>query len=613
MPKPHAAQGRMHKDRKLNGVRNPRMPTDAELQHRGLLGAVGDTLGDVVGAVVTVVNTIVDGGGQTKTVTSTSTVPTTSTTAVQTTHTTTPEGQKTTSTQPDSSPTTTAQGSTTTGTGGDSGSSGDSSSSSEPPADGSSSTSSPDSSDGSPNTDKSSSGTGGVLAVGSDPTSTTPKPSGPTSFIVKGSKTIAVIGTVTYSDGLPTVTGSTGGSNAGNGDGTTGGTTDASTTSGSSHFAKGIYAAIGVVVAFLAAFLILFFVRRRARSKRANRRTWWTAGAVGRSNNNINGQSEKTEGWAAGTDDATIGESAATRSIRSSFGTTFDHSEFSITFDDNVAPELPSMAQIRGGPAIVPKGDLSSAGNTQPISPMTPVSPFAFVPPSPIAVPTQQQLVDVSTGTPVSPYTAYGYVPSTGYSDASRRISGGSVKSDSTQMPTARPFSQTESFHFPAPPTVEGQDALLMARPENPAPSTPTVSENPFADAFASSAVASLSAAADYAAATDMTRLSTASAAGVDATAQTIYRPFDATLQDEMTVHAGDLVRVLAVYDDGWSMVEKLPSTEEAKGKGKGKARIGLIPIDCMRRADETVQDFLKSRRVSSRIGMYAGAQATAV
>jgi hypothetical protein len=111
-------------------------------------------------------------------------------------------------------------------------------------------------------------------------------------------------------------------------------------------------------------------------------------------------------------------------------------------------------------------------------------------------------------------------------------------------------------------------------------PPTAKYSENPFADAFSVPVAARASAEFDA--------------------VETVWRPFEQTLQDEMTVVAGDKVKVLAVYDDGWAMIERV-----GMGKGKGKAQdgrtdVGLIPIDCMRKAEESVSSFLAAKRVSS-------------
>ncbi|KAK0500863.1 hypothetical protein EDD18DRAFT_1101849 [Armillaria luteobubalina] len=52
-----------------------------------------------------------------------------------------------------------------------------------------------------------------------------------------------------------------------------------------------------------------------------------------------------------------------------------------------------------------------------------------------------------------------------------------------------------------------------------------------------------------------------------------------------------DRIRVLEVFDDGWAMIEKIP-----EGNGKGKEVVlepGLIPIDCLRMTGDSLPPFL--------------------
>ncbi|KAJ7256851.1 hypothetical protein B0H12DRAFT_486530 [Mycena haematopus] len=389
---------------------------------------------------------------------------------------------------------------------------------------------------------------------------------------------MTVIGSVTYSTGIPTYTVSS--SQPGSGSSSGG----AATSSGKHGLPTYVAAIFGVLGAFGLIFLLVFCIRRRAVNRRAARRQWWS-GVMG-----SGAQSDASS--SRDTDDATAGNASSARSIRSSFGTTFDHSEFSITFDDNV-PALPPMVEIRGGPGIVPKGDSSSSGNGQPLSPISPIALNSPALPVPLLVSIENSNV---------------------YSDANRRTSAGSSTSAqyltydrdgasnhqlltpgaSTPM-SVRPFSPTESFAFPSPPREHRSSAWTVATPMpqtaemsvpqiteslvRTPPHTATYSENPFADAFS---VPANSASAEF-----------------DAV-ETVWRPFEQTLQDEMTVCAGDQVKVLAIYDDGWAMIERLGM---GKGKGKaedGKPAVGLIPIDCMRKAEESVSSFLAAKRVSS-------------
>jgi hypothetical protein len=120
---------------------------------------------------------------------------------------------------------------------------------------------------------------------------------------------MTVIGSVTYSTGVPTFTGVTQQTGTGTDSGAAG--------SGGKHgLPSYVSAIIGVVGAFALLALLLFGIRRRAVQKRAARNKLWS-GVV----------ASNPDQW-AGRDSggATAGNSSSTRSIRSSFGTTFDHS-----------------------------------------------------------------------------------------------------------------------------------------------------------------------------------------------------------------------------------------------------------------------------------------------
>ncbi|KAF9465387.1 hypothetical protein BDZ94DRAFT_1131869, partial [Collybia nuda] len=137
---------------------------------------------------------------------------------------------------------------------------------------------------------------------------------------------------------------------------------------------------------------------------------------------------------------------------------------------------------------------------------------------------------------------------------------------------SVRPFSPSESFAFPKPPTVQSGDwSNAGSRPQSsstlatlkspeisylgsPIPPTPALPKDPFADPSKPEFV------------------------GVE----TICRPFVPTLGDELAVAIGDSVKVLNIFDDGWAMVEKVPEGTEVV-----KSQSGLIPIDCLRAVDQ--------------------------
>jgi hypothetical protein len=131
---------------------------------------------------------------------------------------------------------------------------------------------------------------------------------------------------------------------------------------------------------------------------------------------------------------------------------------------------------------------------------------------------------------------------------------------------SVRPFSLTETFAFPKPP---------IASPTAASADFP----NPFVDAASASSTLVPGAIVPQ---------------GEAAELQTIRRPFQPTLSDELGVNIGDQIRIVHMFDDGWAQVEK------ATGTGVGTS--GLIPIDCLREENEELPTFLSSKRVSSYI-----------
>ena len=87
---------------------------------------------------------------------------------------------------------------------------------------------------------------------------------------------------------------------------------------------------------------------------------------------------------------------------------------------------------------------------------------------------------------------------------------------------------------------------------------------------------------------------------------QVIRRPFIAKLQDELIVAVGDSVRIVETFDDGWAMVQKIPPLADKKGKARAvdESDQGLIPIDCLREADQTLPEFVAQLK---RTSGYAG------
>ncbi|KAK0466231.1 uncharacterized protein EV420DRAFT_817045 [Desarmillaria tabescens] len=145
---------------------------------------------------------------------------------------------------------------------------------------------------------------------------------------------------------------------------------------------------------------------------------------------------------------------------------------------------------------------------------------------------------------------------------------------------SVRPFTPSESFSFPKPPSngewikIPNRDShgtALSSSTEMYPPSLTNPSsgpESPITSGFCP--------------------------------VEMIHRTFVPSRYDEMSVSIGDRVKILEVFDDGWAMVEKVP-----EGNGKGKdvdLEPGLIPIDCLRMTGDPLPPFLAAKRISSQI-----------
>ncbi|KAF9261573.1 hypothetical protein L218DRAFT_930803 [Marasmius fiardii PR-910] len=128
---------------------------------------------------------------------------------------------------------------------------------------------------------------------------------------------------------------------------------------------------------------------------------------------------------------------------------------------------------------------------------------------------------------------------------------------------SVRPFSPTESFSFPKPPSSAGNESRRRTR----GMSVFSDVVDPFADIH-QSPVGGV-------------------AAGVGVV---IRRPFLPTRDDELAVVAGDRVTIVQVFDDGWVAVRK----RDVEGGP------GLIPVDCLREQGQELPEFLAAKRVSS-------------
>ncbi|KAJ2928412.1 hypothetical protein H1R20_g8674, partial [Candolleomyces eurysporus] len=82
---------------------------------------------------------------------------------------------------------------------------------------------------------------------------------------------------------------------------------------------------------------------------------------------------------------------------------------------------------------------------------------------------------------------------------------------------------------------------------------------------------------------------------GKFAEVEIVRRPFQPTLSDELQVAVDDRVAVLEVFDDGWATVQKLQD-----GPGGSAQQKGLIPIACLREANQDLSSFLNTKVVPS-------------
>lgn len=328
------------------------------------------------------------------------------------------------------------------------------------------------------------------------------------------------------------------------------------------------------------------------------------------------------------------------RSVRSSFETSVDQSQTPTQTPPRLdvdVPALPPMAELRrhGEPLLV---NLDG-----PSSPQITVPQFTFT----------------ATGAATNKDSRFsvGTISSVGSDGQGQWLI---VNRNSLMVPeigtpmSVRPFSPTESFAFPKPPTTadkttSGEWGSTFSRPTSshtlkspvveagvvPAlPVVPSPTANPFSDpdpmALHAVAVAALGvydsvpvpASAITRAASAGLTLSSAPLRAAPARdpfadpetpptprsavnpeffeVEIIKRPFVPNLEDELAVDVADRVKILHMFDDGWALVEKNPVVE---GSGKGKMREsekGLIPIDCFRDPGVDVTSFIEAKRVSS-------------
>ncbi|KAG5644322.1 hypothetical protein DXG03_008680 [Asterophora parasitica] len=311
------------------------------------------------------------------------------------------------------------------------------------------------------------------------------------------------------------------------------------------HSSKGIspgaIAGIAVVVSLIFLALLIFLLRKRYMSRRSHRRNQWWGGAS----------------HAYDIRDGVPSRSRNRSSVRSSFATTVDQSQASrLTVDLGDAPPVPSMTEV------------SAANGSRLISPAA------------------------ATAVLVS------FDNSHLYSGASNRTSLRSLDSNNSESQSlvfnndvfgertmtsmsVRPFSPSESFAFPKPPSKQSGDwtssrpvsavtatSAVRSYASDPIPPIPALPKDPFADPSQSS--------------TELDKV------------EIILRPFISTRPDELSVGISDRIRVKGIFDDGWALVERLPSSDTSAA-----GVTGLIPIDCFRAPGQDLSSFVSDRSIN--------------
>jgi hypothetical protein len=366
----------------------------------------------------------------------------------------------------------------------------------------------------------------------------------------------------------PELTSGAGGGQQGTSQGVSSPTITSGSTSGGDpnsqphKMASGATAAIVIAALIISIFIVIAVLRRRATAKRENRQqTWWFTGARSQSPDSQTSAEQR----------------ARALSMRSSFGTNIDHGFGFSDFTDS-PHAVPPMVQRPQDHALVNP---------------TSASPVAVAIP-PIAHVSEGSSHRNSTGSIRSNDSLYLGIPF--------------ISNDPFEPMSVRPFSPSESFVFPQPPSDSG--TLSPARGLS------------FESAHVIYATRNSSMAHSFRNA--CTRRSTRSTAppvtphdpfsdpqveimddtGSDVPSrryspqfvdvETIRRPFLPTLDDELSVSPGDAVRVIQSFNDGWAFVERL--------QGNGQGTQGLIPIDCLRENGQELPAFLAAKRVSSYI-----------
>ncbi|KAG6864046.1 hypothetical protein C0991_000681 [Blastosporella zonata] len=307
-------------------------------------------------------------------------------------------------------------------------------------------------------------------------------------------------------------------------------------------------AVAGIVIALLLILLVIAIILFRKRSiyHRKVRNQWWARAGLHSSSGDASNVVNRSDGLA---------------SIPSQFPTTFDYAQPqqpSISFDG--ATPLPPMTEVRG------------SNDGFPLFGSNPAHPD-----SPVLISFHRSQTPV-----VANRTSVHSVSSTSSEGQYLEVSNSSIYGQevATAM-SVRPFSPSESFAFPKPPSVQSDwrsshrfRANTFCRTSRPASDVSRPASN---DSRPASDIVPVTPNNPF---SDPVPPTTEFAA-----VESVRRPFVTTHFDELSVSIADSIRVLQVFDDGWALVEKLPPFEEIlKTESNGTGRVqGLIPLDCFR------------------------------
>ncbi|KAF7792588.1 hypothetical protein EIP86_003682 [Pleurotus ostreatoroseus] len=394
--------------------------------------------------------------------------------------------------------------------------------------------------------------------------------------VIVNGESVTPSGSFSAVSSLQTAPISEGGTNGENGSpGTTGNGstgsppgTPGSTSSDTEHHgvSTGVIAAIAVVASLLLLGLVVFTCRRCFISKRSARRGHWFRA------HSVYGGGISSSGYFR----------QRAPSVRSSFGTSYENQPIPtspppIPTPSDWSPPSSPMAQTANRPVsytVASKTASSSSATFHDASEMESLNGNS-----------RASIHSRSSETFSTPQILF--VPARGVANEGDE----SILTAPGTPISVRPFSPTERWSFPKPPSARLPDSALYpahSPAASPTPGSMGTSDyvtapdhgDPFADPDPDNSV-------------DMH--TTESFNTVDTTSvhflpvETVFRPFVPTRDDELAVVSGDTVHVVKRYDDGW-----------AYAVNRSTGQRGLFPIDCLRMADQDLPAFLAAKRISS-------------